>query len=566
MAIIGEAYDVVVVGSGAAGMLAAIRLSDEGLRPIVVEKSPYYGGTSAISGGEFWIPGNHLMEIEDSDALVTTYLNTISGGEIRPDLLGRYLTAGRAMARYLEKIGIKLEPHTGTPDYFSEYPSAIGDRSLTVVPFDGAKALGDELFKMREASPLFTFMNRYAMTANEGGTLALRLPGWRSVLMRLLASYWLDIPRRLKTRRDRRLTLGGALVGSLRKAMIERSIPLMLNTELVELTTSEGTVTGGAFRHLGQNCLLQARCAVILATGGFEHNQTMRDRYFPFPTRSESSMAPGTNTGDGIRAAAAVGADTELLDQANWWPTTLLPNGVANSLTAHFVFRNPHSICVNRLGRRFLDESCSYDRFGRAMIEEHRKTGAGIPAWIIFDAECRRRYLCGGLLPGRIKPDESLPLEWWDTYVFRAETLAELASKIDVDQANLIESVKQINEYAASGVDPDFGRGNHAYDRILGGGDPSIHPNPCLAPLSKSPFYAMRINLGDLGTKGGLRTDANGQVLASQGSPIKGLYAVGNTTASVFRRCYPGPGTTLGPAMTFAFESAGHIATVDRQK
>ncbi len=126
LAIIGEAYDVVVVGSGAAGMLAAIRLSDEGLRPIVVEKSPYYGGTSAISGGEFWIPGNHLMEIEDSDALVTTYLNTISGGEIRPDLLGRYLTAGRAMARYLEKIGIKLEPHTGTPDYFSEYPSRAG--------------------------------------------------------------------------------------------------------------------------------------------------------------------------------------------------------------------------------------------------------------------------------------------------------------------------------------------------------------------------------------------------------------------------------------------------------
>jgi 3-oxosteroid 1-dehydrogenase len=559
-------YDVIVVGSGAGGMLAAIRAHDLGLRSVVIEKSPLFGGTSAISGGEFWIPGNELMAGGDSDEVVKDYLRQTSGGDIRPELLERYLHAGREMVHYLLSIGIQLEPHEGTPDYFSELPGGVGGRSLMVVPFDGAAALGDELFKMRPASPIFSLLDRYAITANEGGTIALRLPGWRRTFLRLLASYWLNIPWRRKTRRDRRLTLGGALVGSLRKAMLDRAIPLRLNTELMELSVTDGTVTGAVFRHLGQELRLTARCGVVLATGGFEHNQSMREQHFPAPTRAEWSMAPGTNAGDGIRAAQAVGGAAELLDQANWWPVTLLPGATNNTLVTHFMFRNPHSLCVNRLGKRFVDENCSYDRFGRAMIADHAATGATIPSWIVFDADCRRNYLCGGMLPGRIEPDDRLPLEWWDTYVFRAETLAGLARKIGVNETTLLQSVERMNQHAAAGKDPDFGRGDHPYDRILGGGDPAVGPNPCLAPVVKPPFYAMRIFLGDLGTKGGLRTDADARVMSARGVPIERLYAVGNTAASVFRNCYPGPGSTLGPAMTFAFVAATHIAQRKAQR
>jgi len=214
----------------------------------------------------------------DSDEVVKDYLRQTSGGDIRPELLERYLHAGREMVHYLLSIGIQLEPHEGTPDYFSELPGGVGGRSLMVVPFDGAAALGDELFKMRPASPIFSLLDRYAITANEGGTIALRLPGWRRTFLRLLASYWLNIPWRRKTRRDRRLTLGGALVGSLRKAMLDRAIPLRLNTELMELSVTDGTVTGAVFRHLGQELRLTARCGVVLATGGFEHNQSMREQ------------------------------------------------------------------------------------------------------------------------------------------------------------------------------------------------------------------------------------------------------------------------------------------------
>ncbi len=557
-----KSYDIIAIGSGAGGMLSAIRAHDLGLSAIVIEKSPLYGGTSAVSGGEFWIPGNHLMRDHDPDDLVEAYLTDISEGQITAEFLSQYLRSGQALVHYLEEIGIHPNANVGKPDYISHHPGAIGGRSLTLPPVDGKKLLGENFFQMREASPFFTLLGRYALTAEEGGLLAFRLPGWRRTLLRLMVNYWRDIGWRRRTRRDRRLTLGGALVGRLRRAMLDRSIPLLLNTELIELTRSNGIATGGHFRHLGQDLTLTANCGVIIATGGFEHNQQMRDAYLPVPTQTQWSMAPGTNTGDGIRAGVAIGAGTDLLDQAHWWPTTLLPNGSPNSLTTHFVFRYPHSIIVNRHGERFLNESCSYDRFGQLMIEDHRKTGASVPAWIVFDADCRRDYLNGGLIPGRFRPDSRLPAEWWDTYVFRADTITELAAKMNVEAAALNASIDRLNGFAVTGNDLDFGRGDHPYDRILGGGDPAVKPNPCLAPVARAPFYAMRVYLGDLGTRGGLMTNPDAQVLEPDGTPIPQLYATGNTATNVFRVCYPGPGATLGPAMTFAFAAVNHAAAV----
>ena len=223
-----------------------------------------------------------------------------------------------------------------------------------------------------------------------------------------------------------------------------------------------------------------------------------------------------------------------------------------------FDHRHPHSLVVNGRGERFVNESCSYDDFGKAMIADQQKTGANLPCWMVFDATYRGKYGCGGIMPGSVMPDSKIPQSWWQGYFFRAATLAELADKIGVPAGALASSVADINRFAAAGKDDSFARGDSAYDRFFG--DQSVQPNPSMGPVDKPPFYAIRIELGDLGTKGGIRADANAQVVDTRGRPIGGLYAVGNCAASPFANCYPGSGGTIGPAMTFAMIAADHLA------
>jgi 3-oxosteroid 1-dehydrogenase len=235
---------------------------------------------------------------------------------------------------------------------------------------------------------------------------------------------------------------------------------------------------------------------------------------------------------------------------------------VPNVDVAHQMFfdhRHPHSVCVNRLGFRFVNESCSYDRFGIAMIEDHRKTGANVPCWMIFDATYRAKYTCGGIMPASFMPDRKIPPDWWDNYVYRADTIGELAAKIGIDGTRLCGVIAEMNGYAATGVDLEFGRGRDTYDRYFG--DSRVSPNPCMGPIDKPPYYAVRIDLGDLGTKGGVKADEHARVLDRQGHPIPGLYAAGNSSGSAFGNCYPGAGGTLGPALTFAYIAANDIAT-----
>jgi len=550
-------YDVVIVGSGAGGMLTAIRCHDLGLRAMVVEKSHFYGGTSALSGGQFWIPGNHLMEQPDERSPVEAYLRAVTKGEIDEDKMAVYLDEGPALVRYLQHIGIDLFTFP-FPDYFPEIPGGTGNRTLAPVNFDAAE-LGSEFFNLREAALCWRIFGRYAMDVPDLAVFGTRLPGWRRRFLKIALAYWLDIPWRRKTRRDRRLTLGGALIGRLRKAMLDRDIPLLLNTELVRLTGGSHAISGAVLNRDGREFAVSARRAVVLAAGGFEHSQELRDQYLPVSTMAQASLTPGTNAGAALRAGIAAGADTEHLEHAWWTPVMILPDPARpDTLVSHPAFRLPGAFLVNKAGKRFVNESSSYDRVGQAMIAEAKKDGGSPICWMIFDSRYRKRYAAGPILPSDVSPDARLPAGWLDNFLFRSDTIAGIAAKIGVDAGVLTLAAAQMNRCAAIGDDPDFLRGRESYDRATAG-DERVQPSSCLAPVDTAPFYAIRIDLGDLGTKGGLRVDAQASVLNAQGGLIPGLYAIGNAAGSIFAGSYPGGGATLGPAMTFGYVAAQTI-------
>lgn len=551
--------DVVVVGSGVGGMLAALRASDLGLRTMVIEKSHHYGGTSALSGGGVWIPMHNDIRDRDTREKARSYIQAVTHGRIDEAKLDAYIDNGADTIEYARSIGMGIEMAPAYPDYFSEHPDALNGRTMLATDFDG-RLLGEEFFRMRESYPSFMAFDRYALNLNGAYTLPGRQKGWVKEGFKLVAGYWADIGWRLKTARDSRLSMGRALVGSLRKAMMERDIPLFLNTRLVGLETENKGISGVRVSHNGTEYSIPARAA-ILAAGGFERNQEMRDRYHKVRTEVGSSLSPqGANEGDAIKAGQALGADIENMDQAWWAPTIRLPGKHNTQIAAQVFFdrSRPGVICVNRLGKRFCNEAISYDRFGHAMMEDHRKTGANLPCWMIFDGDYRHNFPASDLLPGWVRPDRKLPPEFWDNVVYRADSIEELARKIDVDEANFSHTIKTFNDYARTGQDLEFHRGETPYDQFFG--DARAKPNVNLAPVAKPPFYAIKMELGDIGTKGGLRVDEYARVIDTAGKPIIGLYATGNTTGSLFLDTYPGAGSTLGPAMVFAFVGANHAA------
>jgi 3-oxosteroid 1-dehydrogenase len=555
------AYDVIVVGSGGAGLLAALRVADLGLSVIVVEKSHHYGGTSATSGGALWIPNHGLQGHIDSDEKAMAYLTEVTQGADQKRLCA-YVENGRQMVSYLSDVGIRFEVVPGLPDYFSNAPGAVAGRALFPAEIDGS-SLGDDYFTMRELPYAFKLFNRYSLDLAQSFALSARSFGWRWVAAKMFMKYWLDIPWRMKTRRDRRATMGVALVAGLRRELNRRGVQVLLNTGLEQLDVAGGRVVGVRLSSSRQLSYLRASRAVVLAAGGFEQNQAMRDRYMAVPTKANWSLTPpGANVGDAVRAGEAIGAATEFMECAWWAPSMQLPTrDVPNVDVTHQMFfdhRHPNSVCVNRLGFRFVNESCSYDRFGIAMIEDHRKTGANVPCWMVFDAAYRAKYTCGGIMPDSVMPDKKIPPDWWDNYLYRADTIGELAGKLGIDGARLATVIAEMNGYAATGVDLQFGRGKDVYDRYFG--DARVRPNPCLAPINKPPYYAIRMDLGDLGTKGGLKADQYARVLDRHRDPIPGLYAAGNSSGSAFGNCYPGAGGTLGPALTFAYIAANDIA------
>jgi 3-oxosteroid 1-dehydrogenase len=556
-----ETYDVIVVGSGSAGAMAALRAHERGLSVLIVEKAHKYGGTSAASGGVIWIPNHGLNGNDDSREQALQYLSSITSGDIQRDRLEAYVDQAREMVRFLAAQGIA--PIVATwPDYYPDKPGARSDRSLVFGTFDG-RELGGQFTLMREQFTRFKLLNRYAMDLSEFFALSARSPGWRRTFLAVLRRYWFDTGTRRISARDRRFTSGAALMGPIFKRVFLNGIEVRLETKLEELLTTDAKVSGVAVSNFGRRYTISARHGVVLAAGGFEWNQELRDRFLAVPGLTRHSSTPeDANRGEALLAGLKIGAATEHTEAGWWIPTMHLPMPrVSNFEEIHqaaFDVGRPHSVCVNRKGVRFVDEACGYDDFGKAMVEDHLKTGANMPCWLVFDASFRAKFTAGGIMPTVAMPDSKIPADWWDHYIFKADSIAALAGKIKVPLDALNNTVANINAYALKGEDPEFGRGGNAYDRFFG--DPFNQPNPSLGPIEKAPFYAVAINNGDLGTKGGLKADARARVLDTNNRPIPNLYAAGNNSGSPFGNCYPGAGGTIGPALTFGFIAANDIA------
>ncbi|HSW12730.1 MAG TPA: FAD-dependent oxidoreductase [Solimonas sp.] len=563
-----ETFDVVVVGSGAAGATAALRAAELGLKVLIVEKAHKYGGTSAASGGVVWVPNHQFTPNDDSREKALAYLDALIGKPVQRDRLEAYVDQAPEMLRFVKSLGVPVAPAAYYPDYFPQAPNARVDRSIICETFDG-RELGDRFPLMREQYARFKILNRYAMDVMQFFAISTRGPGWITTFLKMAWTYWSDLSTRLLTRRDRRFTQGAALMGHLYKRVFDRGIELRLETGLDELVVTDGKVSGVRVSNFGRRYEIAARHGVVLAAGGFEWNQELRDRFFPVPGLTRHSSTPeDANRGEALIAGMKVGAATEHTEAGWWIPTMHIPMEARSNfddiVQAAFDVGRPHSVCVNRLGLRFVNEATSYDEFGAAMVADQLKTGANTPCWLVFDATFRQKFTAGGIMPTILMPDRSIPPDWWDHYIFRADTLDALAAKIHLPVDTLKKTVATMNQYAASGVDAEFNRGANPYDQMFG--DANVKPNPCLGPIGKAPYYAVAINLGDLGTKGGLKADAQARVLDGQGQAIPGLYAAGNNSGSPFGNVYPGAGGTIGPAMTFGFVAANDIAARAAQK
>ena len=540
--------DLAVVGSGAAGLAAALTASIDGLDALVIEKTGHYGGTTALSGGVLWIPGNALMQrsgAADEKAQALTYLEHHVGNRVGWEKLRAFVTeAPRMLDHLLRNSHLDVETFFGFPDYRPQSPGAVAEgRSVEPRVFAGRR-LGKHLRQLRSRGPI-------APAGIVGTMVELRqLASGRANPGQLLKA-WRLLPRNLWNRAAGRkhLANGAALIGRMRLSLLQRQVPLWLNASLMELLVEDGRVIGLSVDVGGQRRNVRARKAVVLAAGGFERNAEMRREHLDAaPDPSYTSGAEG-NTGDAIQAGLAIGAAVDLMDDA-WWAPTFMPPGGAPQIVI-FERGKPGNIIVDAAGRRFANEADPYNDLVKQMQEAQQAGAAAIPAHMVFDHAYRAKYPIGGMLPG-VTPQRHID----SGFVIRADTLDDLARQAGIDADGLRSTVVRFNAMAARGRDEDFQRGESAFDRFSG--DPAIRPNPCLAPLDRPPFYAMKLYPGDLGTKGGLLTNEFAQVMNRDGAPLPGLYAAGNASASVMGNFYPGAGGTIGPAMTFGYIAARH--------
>lgn len=542
--------DLVVVGSGAAGMTSALTASTAGLNALVIEKAEVFGGTTALSGGVIWVPTNSLMQqanLADSADAALTYLKHNIGnrvGEAKLASLVRH--APKMLDQMLSEGYLEAATFEGFPDYNPEAPGgAQAGRSVEPKVFPGRK-LGASLGQLRRRSAL-------APGGLIGTMTELRhLAAIRSNPSELLKA-WQVLPRNLWNRLSgaNHLANGAALVAWLRQALHAKGIPLWLNAPLQELISENDAVVGVLVDRQGTSQRVKARKGIVIAAGGFEHNSEMRKQFFGAESSSEYTSGSPDNTGDAINAGIKAGAAVDLMDDA-WWAPTFMPPGQGPQIVI-FERGKPGNIIVNAGGQRFANEADPYNEFVKQMQEAHRAGPAALPSYLIFDATYRDRYPLGGMLPG-ITPKRHLD----SGFVKRADTLEALAAQAGIDPQGLAETVARFNRMATRGIDEDFHRGESAFDRFSG--DPGITPNPCLGPLDTAPYYAMELYPGDLGTKGGLLTNEHAQVVRPDGTVVTGLYAAGNSSAAVTGNFYPGAGGTIGPAMTYGYIAALHAA------
>ncbi|MFM8541756.1 MAG: FAD-dependent oxidoreductase [Chakrabartia sp.] len=549
--------DTLVVGSGAGGLLSALVAADNHADVLVIEKEAQWGGTSATSGAGIWIPNSDQARaagFEDNVDEAFKYVRALSKENVPDANIRAFVENAAPMLRWVTnntEIDYQAFPY---PDYHAENPggSPTGYRTHMPLPIDGKK-LGRDVETLRFASPaasLFGYLNWHF---DETYLMLFRAPGWWWHLTKSLARYWFDWPFRFKSRKDRRLTLGNALLGGLRLAINEKKVPIWLESPLLDIISDKGKVTGAVVRHEGKSLRVRVKKGIVLAAGGFDKNQMMRDENTPLYRNANYSGGTGGNTGDSIRAGTAIGANT-LNMQSAWAAPVFYVPGEDRGRLCTIERALPGCMMVNQKGERYLNEAASYHIVGQQMARRAAEHGDANPTWFVFDHKYRHNYPVGPLYP--LMPD------WMQRGEVRGilkkgRTVEELAANMGVPVDTLTATIARFNEYAVKGEDPDFHRGEAAYDKMYG--DPRVSPNPCLAPLAKGPFYAMPIYPGDIGTNGGLLTDDKARVLDAKGKPISGLYAVGNNAASAMGESYPGAGVTIGPAMTFGYIAARHM-------
>jgi succinate dehydrogenase/fumarate reductase flavoprotein subunit len=561
---IADEYDAIVLGAGAAGMTAAAVAAAEGLRVLLIEKSAQVGGTTATSGGMVWIPANAKMAdagIADTVEQARLYLSHSVPGGFNEHLRSAFLASADAAIAYLERnTSVRLKPVVDYPDYYPDLPGATrGGRVLEPVAFDG-RMLGKHFRLLR--SPLPEFMLFGGMMVDRADIRHFRNAGRSSVsaarVARLVARYgW----QRLFAERGTLLYLGNALAARLLHSLLRLNVELALNTEVAGLISDSGKVAGVTLAHVRNSEAggrdIRASRGVVLATGGFSHNLPMRRRYLPAAAETLSAACP-TNTGDGLRLGGEMGGRVcdRNADNAFWTPVShFARRDGSQGVFPHTVTDRgkPGVIAVNRRGRRFTNEARSYHEFVRAMFRGDND-GPCIPAYLVCDRRFLWRYGLGAVKPFALSLREHLR----SGYLVRGQTIGALALALGIDAEPLAATLARYNEGARDGMDPQFGRGSDAYQRYLG--DADHKPNPCVASIEHPPFYAVAVHPGDLGTAAGLLTDENARVLDGGGTPIGNLYACGNDMSSIMNGAYPGPGITLGPALTFGYLAAKHMA------
>jgi 3-oxosteroid 1-dehydrogenase len=561
-----EEYELVVLGAGAGGMTAALVASIEGLRTLLIEKSDQVGGTTAYSSGTVWIPNNaqqRQLGVTKDAAAALEYLDALVGERANRELREAFLTAGPEMLDYLARltdVGFRVYPQQ--PDYRQDLPGAtLGGRPLEPLPFDG-RTLGKDFDRLRWPIPELMLFGGMMVTRGEAVRLLRIGRSWDALRLgvRLVSRFAFD---RLRYKRGTRLVLGNALAARLFRNLLDRRVGVWFSVKTKRLIFEQGRVCGLVAERDGSEVRVRASRGIVLAGGGFPASPELRERYFPKPVAEYTSAFEGC-VGDTLRMAQEIGASLGPLGEDNslWFPSSIATRkDGSTAVYPHIVLGRgkPGLVAVNAAGRRFVNEAVSYHEFTRAMYRSHREV-ATIPTWLVCDRRFIWKYGLGMIRPltpflrGYVRRG----------YLKLAKSVEELARLIRVDAAGLAETIRAHNEFARTGVDDQFRKGENAYDRACG--DPAHLPNPCIGPIQPPPFCAVPVVPTPFGTSLGLLTDAHGQVLDHSGQRIPGLYACGNDMHSAVGGEYPAAGTELGLAMTFGFLAARHAAGTERTK
>ncbi|MCV7032085.1 FAD-binding protein [Mycobacterium sherrisii] len=550
-----RSVDLLIAGSGGGGMVAGLAALDCGIEPLIVEKQALVGGSTGLSGGIVWLPNNPLMRadgIADSHQDGLAYLADVVGDigpASSPQRREMFLTAGYEMLNFLRRKGIRLIRCAGWSDYYPNHKGGNeSGRAVEGIPFDAAE-LGSWCGKVQ---PPLAKNYGYVVLTNELRSVQYfnRSPRAFAVASRVFLR-----TAAARARRRHILTNGASLIGQLLKALIELGgpqPPLWTDTALEDLIVDDGRVVGARVNRGGVTLNVEARKGVLLAAGGFGHNTQMRRRYSgDQPNDGSWSIANAGDTGEVLEAAMRLGAKTDLLDEAWWLPSVFIANGGAVAASLGSGRQRPGAIYVDSTGRRFCNESNSYVEVGKAMY-----ANKAVPCWMIFDDGYVRRYVTSA---NPLQRNAHLPPDLIESgAVKRGDTIADLARRIDLPADELMRTVERFNGFAVKGLDPDFGRGQSAYNDCLG--DPGYRPNAAIGPLDRAPYYATRVLPADVGTCGGVITNEYAQVLDQHDHVIDGLYATGNTTATVMGRTYPGAGASIASSMVFGYVAARHAA------